>query len=152
MAERRKSDRARTFFGGMIAFNKRNSTMDCRVRDFSSTGARVHLTNTAVIPDQFDLTIARKERSFRARMVWRSVDEAGVTFLGEYNMRCAYRWIWRGVCDRAKLRKGFAQTHRAADRQRRSLNIQAFYPVRGWRLRQSLGRSKSPCQTPLRAD
>jgi hypothetical protein len=85
MAERRKSDRARTFFGGMIAFNKRNSTMDCRVRDFSSTGARVHLTNTAVIPDQFDLTIARKERSFRARMVWRSVDEAGVTFLGEYN-------------------------------------------------------------------
>jgi len=40
-------------------------------------GARVHLTNTAVIPDQFDLTVARKERSFRARMVWRSV-EAGV--------------------------------------------------------------------------
>jgi hypothetical protein len=107
MAERRKSDRARTFFGGMIAFNKRNSTMDCRVRDFSSTGARVHLTNTAVIPGQFDLTIARKERSFRARKVWRSVDEAGVTFLGEYNMRCAYRWIWRGVCDRAKLRKRF---------------------------------------------
>ncbi|MGB7716287.1 MAG: PilZ domain-containing protein, partial [Pseudolabrys sp.] len=25
----------------MIAFNKRNSTMDCRVRDFSATGARV---------------------------------------------------------------------------------------------------------------
>ena len=70
----------------MIAFNKRNSTMDCRVRDFSCTGARVHLTNTAVIPDQFDLTIARKERSFRARMVWRSVDEAGVTFLGDNEM------------------------------------------------------------------
>jgi hypothetical protein len=52
----------------MIAFNKRNSTMDCRVRDFSSTGARVHLTNTAVIPDQFDLTIGRKERSFRAHV------------------------------------------------------------------------------------
>jgi hypothetical protein len=38
----------------MIAFNKRNSTMDCRVRE-------VHLTNTAIVPDQFDLTIARKE-------------------------------------------------------------------------------------------
>jgi hypothetical protein len=56
---------SRTFLGGMIAFNKCNSTMDCRVRDISSTGARDHLTNTAVIPDQFDLTIARKERSFR---------------------------------------------------------------------------------------
>ncbi|MGC2749064.1 MAG: hypothetical protein WA309_16620, partial [Pseudolabrys sp.] len=63
--------------GGMIAFNKRNSTVDCRVRDFSATGARVQLTN--------DLTIARKERSFRASMVWRSVNEAGVAFLGEYN-------------------------------------------------------------------
>ena len=59
--------------------------MDCRVRDFSATGARVHLTNTAIVPDQFDLTIARKERSFRASMVWRSVNEAGVAFLGEYN-------------------------------------------------------------------
>ncbi|MGA7016342.1 MAG: PilZ domain-containing protein [Pseudolabrys sp.] len=62
-----------------------NSTMDCRVRDFSATGARVQLTNTAIVPDQFDLTIARKERSFRASMVWRSVNEAGVAFLGEYN-------------------------------------------------------------------
>ncbi|MGA9513517.1 MAG: hypothetical protein WBV51_08100 [Pseudolabrys sp.] len=61
MSERGKSDRARTFLGGMIAFNKRNSTMDCRVRDFSATGARVQLTNTAIVPDQFDLTIARKE-------------------------------------------------------------------------------------------
>ncbi|MGB9208135.1 MAG: PilZ domain-containing protein [Pseudolabrys sp.] len=55
------------------------------MRDFSATGARVQLTNTAIVPDQFDLTIARKERSFRARMVWRSVNEAGVAFLGEYN-------------------------------------------------------------------
>ncbi|MGC2155435.1 MAG: PilZ domain-containing protein [Pseudolabrys sp.] len=85
MCERGKSDRARTFLGGMIAFNKRNSTMDCRVRDFSATGARVQLTNTAIVPDQFDLTIARKERSFRASMVWRSGNEAGVAFLGEYN-------------------------------------------------------------------
>jgi hypothetical protein len=34
------------------------------------------------VPDRFDLTIAHKERSFRARMAWRSIDEAGVEFLG----------------------------------------------------------------------
>lgn len=28
------------------------------------------------------MTIAHKERSFRARMAWRSIDEAGVEFLG----------------------------------------------------------------------
>ena len=56
------------------------------MRDFSATGARVHLTNTAIVPDQFDLTIARKERSFRARMVWRRAStRPGVAFLGEYN-------------------------------------------------------------------
>jgi hypothetical protein len=88
--------------------------MDCRVRDFSSTGARVHLTNTAVIPDQFDLTIARKERSFRARMVWRSVDEAGVTFLGEYNNEMPVsldlaRRLRQSEAEKAVLRKRIAQ-------------------------------------------
>lgn len=42
------------------------------------------MTNAAVIPDQFDLAIAQKERSYRARMVWRGADEAGVAFLSEY--------------------------------------------------------------------
>jgi hypothetical protein len=37
--------------------------------------------NTATVPDEFDLTIARKERSFRARMIWRRGDEAGLRFL-----------------------------------------------------------------------
>jgi hypothetical protein len=121
MLERRKSDRARTFLGGMIAFNKCNSTMDCRVRDISSTGARDHLTNTAVIltntaviPDQFDLTIARKERSFRARMVWRSVDEAGVAFLGEYNNEMPVsldlaRRLRQSEAEKTVLRKRIAQ-------------------------------------------
>jgi hypothetical protein len=83
MAERRKSVRSRTYFRGVIAFNKRASTMDCQVRNFSPAGARVALANAVAIPDQFDLTISRKERSFRARMVWRGADEAGIAFLGE---------------------------------------------------------------------
>jgi hypothetical protein len=98
----------------MIAFNKCNSIMDCRVRDISSTGARDHLTNTAVIPDQFDLTIARKERSFRARMVWRSVDEAGVAFLGEYNNEMPVsldlaRRLRQSEAEKTVLRKRIAQ-------------------------------------------
>jgi hypothetical protein len=84
MAERRKSVRSRTCLGGVIAFNKRRSTMNCYVRNISAAGARVALTNAAVIPDQFDLAIAQKERSYRARMVWRGADEAGVAFLSEY--------------------------------------------------------------------
>ena len=98
----------------MIAFNKRNSTMDCRVRDFSATGARVHLTNTAIVPDQFDLTIARKERSFKARMVWRGVSEAGVAFLGEYDQAVPIPLEWakrlrQCEAEKAALRRRIAQ-------------------------------------------
>lgn len=84
MAERRRAVRSRTLLGGVIAFNRRKSTMDCQVRNFSPAGARVIFTNTAVVPDQFVLTIAHKERAFRARMAWRGFDEAGIEFVGEY--------------------------------------------------------------------
>ncbi len=84
MDERRKSVRDRTFLGGVIAFNNRSSTMDCMVRNLTAEGAKVTFTNTAVIPDRFDLVIDRKQRSFNARMVWRGADEAGVVFVDEY--------------------------------------------------------------------
>ena len=38
MAEKRKSERSRTFFGAVIAFNQRKSTMNCNVRNFSPAG------------------------------------------------------------------------------------------------------------------
>lgn len=85
MLEKRKAARSRTLLGGVIAFNNRASTMDCQVRNLSVGGAKVTFSNTAVVPDQFDLKIARKEHSFRARMIWRAPNEAGVSFLSEYN-------------------------------------------------------------------
>jgi len=46
---------------------------------------KVTFGNTAAVPDQFDLKVARKERSFRARVIWRALNETGVSFLSEYN-------------------------------------------------------------------
>ena len=83
MQERRQEVRDRTFFGGAIAFNQRTSTMGCLIRNLSSQGALLALASSAVIPDKFDLTIDRKARSFRARTVWRHLDEAGVAFMEE---------------------------------------------------------------------
>jgi len=83
MAERRKSARSRTYLGGVMAFNKRASTMSCQVRNLSSEGAKVALNNAAAIPDQFDLTIARKDSPVRVRTVWRGFNEAGVAFSNE---------------------------------------------------------------------
>lgn len=83
MQDRRKIARSRTFFGGVIAFNQRSSTMNCLVRNFSAEGANVAFNNTVTVPDEFDLTIKRKERSYRGRIVWRRRDEAGIVFLNE---------------------------------------------------------------------
>jgi len=88
--------------------------MDCQVRNFSSAGARVAFTNAAAVPDQFDLMIARKERSFKARMVWRGVNEAGVAFLGEYEQAAAIPLEWakrlrESEAEKAALRRRIAQ-------------------------------------------
>lgn len=81
MSERRTTPRSRTILGGVISFKKGRSPLDCNVRNFSESGARVEFVSTAILPDTFDLTIARKEATFRARTVWRSEDTAGVVFV-----------------------------------------------------------------------
>lgn len=81
MRERRRFARSRSFYGGVLAFNARQSTMDCVVRDFSSAGAKVTFANAAAVPDDVELSIAHKEQTFRARVVWRRRDEAGVAFV-----------------------------------------------------------------------
>jgi hypothetical protein len=80
MREKRKQARARVFLGGEIAFNKRRSTLDCCVRNISPAGAFIALDSTAVIPDEFDLSIRAQERSVRAQLIWRSADAVGVRF------------------------------------------------------------------------
>jgi hypothetical protein len=80
MHEKRKQARARAFLGGVIAFNKRNSRLECCVRNISPEGAFIALDSTAVIPDEFELSIRAQERSVRARLIWRSADAAGVRF------------------------------------------------------------------------
>jgi hypothetical protein len=105
MIERRKNARSRTYLGGTIAFNRRKSTMDCQVRNFSTAGARVAFTNAASVPDHFDLTIARRERSYRARMVWRGADEAGVAFLGEYEQDLPIPFEWARRLREAEAQK-----------------------------------------------
>jgi PilZ domain len=81
MIERRKSIRNRSYLGGRISFNRRRSVMDCLVRNLSPDGAKVVFDHTTTVPDEFDLTIARKERTFRARTIWRRADEMGVAFV-----------------------------------------------------------------------
>ncbi|WP_027173054.1 PilZ domain-containing protein [Methylobacterium sp. 10] len=83
MSDKRKEARQRTFLKGRIIFNNGASSMDCLVRDLSSVGARLALTETATLPDLFDLFIPQKERTYRASLRWRRTDGIGVAFVDE---------------------------------------------------------------------
>ncbi len=80
MLERRTEMRARMFLGGVIAFDRRYSTVACRVRNLTQTGAYINIISTAMIPAEFDFSIPDRGQSFRAQLVWRSEKAAGLRF------------------------------------------------------------------------
>ena len=78
--EHRQEVRKRVFLKGRIRFNNGASSMDCLVRDLSSSGARIALSETSSLPEIFDLHIPQKDRTYRATLRWRREDGIGVTF------------------------------------------------------------------------
>jgi hypothetical protein len=80
MSELRKETRLRTFLKGRIVYNNGNASLDCLVRDLSPTGARLALTETAALPDVFELHIPNKDKVLRAVLRWRRSDGVGVAF------------------------------------------------------------------------
>jgi hypothetical protein len=81
MQDRRESVRDKVFLGGVAEVNQAGSRMDCVVRNFSDQGACVEFDSAKPIPDQVNLTISRKGRSYLARMIWRQANRVGLAFL-----------------------------------------------------------------------
>lgn len=114
MLERRKSIRGKTFLGGSIAFHERKSTMDCLVRNLSPEGAKLSFDDVSAIPGEFELTITRRDRSFRARTIWRRGEEAGIVFVSEA-MRAgtvsldAERRLRKAEAERLRLKQRIAE-------------------------------------------
>jgi hypothetical protein len=113
MIERRQTSRARVIYGGVIAYNGRQSTMDCMVRNFSEDGAKVVFDNSAILPDVIGLVIAKKSRSFAAKIAWRRANEAGLSFhSSERNAPIPLDWARRlraSESERCELQNRIAQ-------------------------------------------
>lgn len=80
MSEHRRESRQRVFLKGRITFNNGASRLDCLVRDLSSSGARLALSETTTLPEVFDLYIGQKDKTYRATLRWRREDGVGITF------------------------------------------------------------------------
>ena len=78
--ERRTLLRQRSFLQGRLYFNNRRSSLDCLVRDISSQGAKLKVSDSIAIPEIVELYIPNKDETYRAKVQWRTGFEIGVTF------------------------------------------------------------------------
>ena len=84
MQDRRQTTRDKVLFGGVADTGEAGSARDCVVRNISEGGARIEFNNAVRFPkQQISLTIARKGRSFLARIIWWRDNFVGVAFSAE---------------------------------------------------------------------
>jgi PilZ domain len=84
MPDRRQSARDKVIYGAVAEIGERGATRDCVVRNISKSGASIEFSNVIKLPkEKISLTIARKGRSFLARIVWLRDNFVGVAFSSE---------------------------------------------------------------------
>jgi hypothetical protein len=79
-SNRRITDRQKTLKSAKIVFNKKQSVIDCFVRDVSDTGAKLQVGNQVGIPRNFTL-IFNDGSSHECERVRAHGAEIGVRFL-----------------------------------------------------------------------
>jgi PilZ domain len=80
MQERRKEQRSRVFWEGKVSFNRRQSVLDCVIRNMTETGAKLAVTESAFVPREFELVVPKRQAAYRARIIWRQSDQVGIQF------------------------------------------------------------------------
>jgi hypothetical protein len=79
--DKRRAPRNRSLLQGKVVYNDGLASMDCLVRNQSPGGMRLAISQTVLLPDEFDLHIPKKHEIHRVRMKWRSADEVGVAYV-----------------------------------------------------------------------
>lgn len=79
MTERRKEPRQKSLLGGKVIFNRRQSVMDCVVKNISPHGALVVFPRVSLTPSEFMLHIPHRDETYSAKLIWRRHDRAGVS-------------------------------------------------------------------------
>ena len=84
MRDRRGSTRDKVMYGGVAEIGERGATRECIVRNISDKGATIEFSNDFHVPrEQLSLRIARKGRSFLAKVIWWRDNFVGVAFRAE---------------------------------------------------------------------
>ena len=79
-SNRRRVARLRALKQGKIVFNHGYGTFDCTIRNLSDHGAMLAISETAGVPDQFELRLEAAHPVRRCVVRWRTADHIGVEF------------------------------------------------------------------------
>ena len=84
MQDRRQNTRDKVLYGGVAKSGENDTAKDCVVRNISEKGASIEFSDAVRLPkEQMSLTIARKGRSFLAKVVWWRDNFVGLAFSSE---------------------------------------------------------------------
>jgi hypothetical protein len=108
--EGRHAERRRTLLGAKLVYGNGAFTLDCVVRDISSTGARVKLPEGMAVPASVFLVEMRDGTAYAARVVWKRHPLIGLTFIERRDLRTAdtplllfMKRLWLEHCERSGI-------------------------------------------------
>lgn len=80
MQDRRQIVRDKVIYGGVAETGTHGTTLDCVVRNFTDQGACIEIDRGGRLPEQVNLAVARKGRSYLAEVIWRQANMVGLAF------------------------------------------------------------------------
>ncbi len=80
MTQPRKAERIRSLLSAQVIFANAPS-VGCIVKNFSPAGVRLEIPDRMPLPNEFDLHIPHKGRTFHARVAWRGDGIVGAEFV-----------------------------------------------------------------------
>ncbi|MBU6443195.1 MAG: hypothetical protein KGR48_04730 [Alphaproteobacteria bacterium] len=78
--------RRRTLTSGKIVYGDGAYTYDCAIREISTSGARIGIAGSIVIPKAFFLIDQKRGTAFEAELVWRNGTQAGLRFHAAHDL------------------------------------------------------------------
>jgi PilZ domain len=86
MHDRRHTPRDKVIYGGTAEIADGSASRDCVVRNISKDGAHLEFKSpVGLLKDSLRLTVARKGRSFMAKIIWWRDNFVGVAFSPDHS-------------------------------------------------------------------
>jgi hypothetical protein len=83
MTEARRSTRSKALIGALALFNEGRLSVECQIRDISSTGAKLLISSMIPLPHEFMLQVPSRGQTYKVVLRRRHGDQAGVEFVDQ---------------------------------------------------------------------